>query len=185
MPKDCFYAGENENFVPDVNNPVIYHLRKKGESEPLVLLKQNHRVARDGTPLELDLLHGRPVPQADLKVQCWTSDQGKKSGEKYDWTCVISLPGGGLLESTNEFDFTAPEVGYRPSYQIQMLASEPDGWRNDVEKKLFFKTGNGLYGRMTFAMIAGGDHFCMIQSYINPSGSRNLEYDPAKAIMAH
>jgi hypothetical protein len=28
---------------------------------------------------------------------------------------------------------------------------------------------------MIFSMIAGGHHFCMINSVLNPSGSRNLE----------
>jgi hypothetical protein len=129
-----YYAGKNENFLPDSNNPVIYHLRKKGEAEHLVVLKQNYRVPRDGTPLELDLLHGKQVSQGDLKVRCWTSDQGKRSGAKYDWTCVITFPGGGLLESTNEFDFVAPEAGYQTSYQIQMFESQPEGWKSDVEK---------------------------------------------------
>ncbi len=40
---------------------------------------------------------------------------------------------------------------------------------------------DGRYGRMTFSMIAGGQHFCMIDSFLNPSGARNWEYDPQQA----
>ena len=29
------------------------------------------------------------------------------------------------------------------------------------------------------SMIAGGQHFCIVDSFLNPTGSRNLEYDEA------
>ncbi len=38
------------------------------------------------------------------------------------------------------------------------------------------------YAVITFRMIAGGDHFCTIDSFVNLSGSRNLEYDTGNAV---
>jgi hypothetical protein len=178
--KSFTYAGENENFVPDSRNPIVFHLRKKTKGEPLVGMKKNFRVARDGTPLEIDLLNGNAVApgHGHFRVECWTQDEGKKRGEKYDWTCRLSVPGGGFLENTNEFAFLAPESGYQEGVEIIMQASAGREWKKDVERQFYFKLGNGMHGRMTFAMIAAGDHFCMIEALTNPSGSRNLEPDP-------
>ena len=85
-----FYAGENQNFVPDAANPVMFRLKKKGVAEPLVHVQapiggaKGFRVARDGTGVEISLATGKTVPsgQGDLRVQCWTDDQSKPRGEK-------------------------------------------------------------------------------------------------------
>ena len=173
------YAGANVNFVPDQYNPVIFHLRKKGVGEKLIGVKQNYQVARDGTPLGIDLTTGKASAggSGNLVVQCWTDDQGKSSGQKYAWHCVVTVPGGGLALSDEAFAFEAPKTGYVPSAEIKMPADRPD-WRNDVDLRFFCRLADGRYGWMTFSMIAGGHHFCMIDSWLNPSGSRNLEPGP-------
>lgn len=171
-----FYAEHNgNNFVPDAGNPVIFLLRKKGTGENLIGVKQNYRVARDGTPLGIDLTTGKTTGSSgDFVVQCWTDDQGKASGQKYDWHCVVTIPGGGVVPTDEEFPFQAPENGYVPTNGIAMPADRPD-WTSDVDLKFYYRLADGRYGRMTFSMIAGGQHFCMIDSVLNPSGSRNLE----------
>lgn len=52
-----YYAGQNQNFTPDASNPLVFHLRKKGNVEPLLNWGQSgprpaisFAVARDGTP---------------------------------------------------------------------------------------------------------------------------------------
>ena len=192
LAREGYYvsAADNKSFEygdpysrpnPQPGSPVIFHLRKKGQAEPLVAMQKNFRVARDGTPLEIDLLAGKAVPagQGHLRIECWTRDQGKKRGEKHDWQCRVSIPGGGMLVNTNEFAFLAPESGYQESFEIVMPASLDREWKKDVQRELYFKLKDGKYGRMTFAMIAAGDHFCMVGALTNPSGSRNLEFDPA------
>jgi len=157
-------------------NPVIFLLRKKGTGENLIGVKQNYRVARDGTPLGIDLATGKATTggSGDFVVQCWTDDQGKASGQKYDWHCVVTIPGGGVVPTDEEFPFQAPENGYVPTNGIAMLA-DGTNWTSDVDLKFYYRLADGRYGRMTFSMIAGGQHFCMIDSVLNPSGSRNLE----------
>jgi len=73
-----------------------------------------------------------------------------------------------------EFAFLAPESGYKPTAEINMPAGA-QGWKDDVDLKFYYRLADGRYGRMTFSMIAGGQHFCMIDSVLNPTGSRNLE----------
>ena len=161
---------------PDPQNPVIFHLHKKGHGESLVGLKRNYRIPRDGTPVSIDLTTGATATSesGNVVVRCWTQDAGKRSGEKYDWRCVVGIPGGGAVTNNEEFTFEAPEEGYVPSLEIAMPADRPD-WQDDVDLKFYYRLADGRYGRMTFSMIAGGQHFCMIDSVLNPSGSRNLE----------
>jgi hypothetical protein len=182
------YAGENVNFVPDILSPVLFRLRKKAKAEPLIHIQaimggpKGFRVARDGTPLEISLTTGQTTSagQGDIRVQCWTDDQGKSPGEHYDWRCRISVPNGGLLQYTNEFPFEAPLDGYQQFDEINMPASIEKGWQRNAGRSYFVKLGSGNYARMTFKMIAGGDHFCQLESFLNPSGSRNLEADPSR-----
>ena len=161
---------------PDPQNPVIFNLRKKGMGENLIGVKQNYRVARDGTPLGIDLITGKASigGNGDFVVQCWTQDEGKPSGSKYDWRCVVTVPGGGVVTNNDEFAFLAPENGYVLTNEIAMPADRTN-WTSDVDLKFYYRLADGRYGRMTFSMIAGGQHFCMIDSILNPSGSRNLE----------
>ena len=109
-----------------------------------------------------------------LVVQCWTNDQGKRSGEKYDWRCILAIPGGGIVATDEEFPFSAPEIGYKPMLEISMPADRTN-WNSQVDLKFYYRLADRRYGRMTFSMIAGGQHFCMVDSFLNPSGSRNLE----------
>lgn len=173
---DGYHFQGNETHHPDPFNPVVFHLQKKGVGEQLITMKRNYRIPRDGTPVSVDLTTGATATSegGDFVVQCWTQDAGKRSGEKYDWRCVVSIPGGGAVTNNEEFAFEAPEEGYVPSLEIAMPADRPD-WQDDVDMKFYYRLADGRYGRMTFSMIAGGQHFCMIDSILNPSGSRNLE----------
>jgi preprotein translocase subunit SecG len=164
------------DFSPDPQNPVVFHLRKKGTPEPLLRLDRSYRIARDGTPVSVDLATGASTTgeSGNFVVQCWTKDQGKKSGEKYDWRCVITMPGGGIVPVNEEFAFQAPQNGYALTNEIAMPADSTN-WTSQVDLKFFYRLADGHYGRMKFSMIAGGQHFCMIESVLNPTGSRNLE----------
>jgi hypothetical protein len=135
-----------------------------------------NRIPRDGTPVSFNLATGATSTgeTGNFVVSCWTEDQGKRSGEKYDWHCSITLPGGGMVQTEEEFPFLAPEVDYKPAIEINMPADRA-GWKSDVDLKFFYRLADGGYGRMTFSMIAGGQHFCMIDSILNPTGSRKLE----------
>ena len=62
------------------------------------------------------------------------------------------------------------------------MPKNAEKWQPQAERSYFLKLANGCYARIEFKMIAGGDHYFKIESYLNPSGSRNLEYDPKKSI---
>ena len=63
-----------------------------------------------------------------------------------------------------------------------MPATAPH-WNDNSSRNYFLKLANGTYTRIDFKMIAGGDNFFEITSYLNPAtGHRNLEFDSAKQI---
>jgi hypothetical protein len=171
------YAGENQNFVPDFGNPVVFQLRKKGDGAELVHFKKNFPVPKGGTPILVDLATGSISASSKdaLRVECWTSDSEKKSGWKFEWKCRVSVPGGGLQIYDEIFPFTAPKDGYVADEIIDMTATDDPKWSQDVRRKFYVKVADGRFARMEFRMVAHGEHFCQIDSFFNPSGSDNLE----------
>ena len=178
------YAGENQNFVADPNRAVTFRLRKKGVTEPLAYCKKKFQINRDGSPIGIDLrrCENTPVELSSFIVRCWTEDRGSKPGQKYDWRCRISVPGGGIQKYTDEFPFQAPTEGYAGADEISMPAALGQDWGDSAKRGYFLKLANGNYARMTFEMVAFNDHFFQIESVVNPSGSRNLEFDPNNVV---
>ena len=173
------YANPYEGlFKPDANNPVCFLLRKYGKAEPLVVVSKTYPIAKDGVPFEVELNEGKQVGagKGDIRVECWTNDNNIDAQHHHDWHCRISVLNGGLVEAPDEFAFTAPEQGYRPFDEITMLSSQQD-WSYAPQKRYFVKLPSGLYAFIQFKMMAAGDHVFKLESFLNPSGSRNLEYN--------
>lgn len=175
------YFGGN-HFNPDPLNPVVFHLRKKGEGAPLIQcdfpgFAHIAQLRHDGTPVELDLGKGAQVSSGNgqLKLEFWR-DLTNRNANVYDWKLQISAPGGGLAQTSEEFAFQAPESGYEPSIMIDMPSTK-QGWRNGLHAKYYLRLPDGSYGRMDIDFQAYNGVF-KIHSAINPTGSPNLE--PAK-----
>lgn len=179
------YGIENGNKPPAPDNPAIFVLCKKGEAEALKAFSSGGiRVPKNGEPVEVSLTKGMVVPagQGDIQVEVWTQDQQKDEQRRYHWQCRISVPGGGLVERKDNFDFMAPVEGYKPAMEISMDQSA-ERWQKGFDGQYFAKLKDGTFARFTLNLTTRGDHFFMIESYHNPTpGSRNLEFDPAKAI---
>jgi carboxypeptidase family protein len=172
--------------APTQDNPAVFILRKRRIADPLVHVDRDLAVARDGTPLEVNLVTGKPVSRGhgDLKVECWTNNVSPdpNANERYDWHFRMTVPGGGILErADSELSFEAPENGYEPSIEYQM-SQTAERWRRDHDGQYWVKLGNGNFARIRFRITTGGSHFVSITSYLNPSGSKNLEFDPDKVI---
>jgi hypothetical protein len=179
-----FYPSGNKVPLPTQNNPAVFEIRKMGDAVPLVVKGISKPISKAGTPIGINLESGKLVSdgQEDLKIQCWTNDQTKNAEGQYDWKCRISVPGGGLIERKDNFAFEAPADGYQPSDEI-VMSQTAEKWNPQASRQYFVKLSDNLYARIEFEMVAGGDHFFSIKSYLNPTpGSRNLEYDPAKKV---
>jgi hypothetical protein len=170
---------------PTKSSPAIFVLQKAGIAEPLIPLSTGGiKVPKNGTPVSIDLATGeRTFATAHcLRVEVWTQNQVLNAVGPYHWRCRVSVPGGGLVERKEQFDFEAPATGYQQYDEIVMLSNDPS-WKKRFKKEYFAQFSSGNYARLQFEFTSGGDHFFTVESYFNPrSGSRNLEFDPSKTV---
>jgi hypothetical protein len=169
---------------PSKDNPAVFVLQKMGETESLIKFEKYFKLSRKGEPVEVSLATGEVLEtgKSDIRIEAWTNDQATNEQGRYDWKCKVSVPGGGLIKRAGQFDFEAPKQGYKLSDDV-IMSQNADNWQSDIQRSYFIQLSNGCYARIEFRMIAGGNHYCKIESYLNPTpGSRNLEYDPAKRI---
>jgi hypothetical protein len=170
---------------PTQANPAIFVLRKKAATEPLVVVtSRQYEVSKTGTPIRIDLQSGRQGVAGNdpLTVQTWVNDERKDAKGRFSWKYRIEVPGGGLTERKDEMDFQAPADGYRPSDEIDMLADRAD-WNTSASREFFIKLADGKYAHVKIEVMVGGRfNFVVLESYLNPSGSPNLEHDSAKEI---
>ncbi len=103
----------------------------------------------------------------------------------YEWTLTLESLDGGLMESNDEQMFLAPAEGYQTKLVIHMPADATD-WTNEKSFNLYLKLRGGQqYGRAELKVLVGSDRQATpfyIISFINPGGSRNLEYDPLQNV---
>jgi hypothetical protein len=141
------------------------------------------KVPKNGSPVGINLANGgRTNGPNRLQIEAWTQDQSKDEQGRYPWRCRISIPGGGLVEREEQFAFEAPPAGYRESDEVVMEPNDTK-WKKRFKKDYFAKLPDGTYARFQFEFTSGGEHFFMVESYLNPKpGSHNLEYDPEKQV---
>ncbi len=175
---------ENNFHEADTNNPVIFHLRKKGETEPLIYRQTLFGFSANGAPGYLDLMEGknRKEQSGDIIVRLTRGPKDEKG--HFDWSVTFQAVDGGFLESTDEFMFVAPESGYQQSFEVKMSKDDPQ-WRLELKKKFYVKSRAGkLYASVEVDIISQYNQEAAIdvKAFVNPFGSRNLEYDPEKQI---
>lgn len=167
---------------PTKDKPAVFVLYKMGKTAPLVRVEQSARIPKDGTPATVDLMSGRLSPSGNLRVEAWT--EAPVEGRKFTWRCCVTIPGGGLVERKGQFDFEAPEDGYEESVELGM-SGDAEQWTSQQQRDYFVKLPDGRFARVSFTMIAGGNHYFLLESFFNPTpGSRNLEYDPKQKTKA-
>lgn len=170
------------------NDPATFVLRKKGETVPLVAVRDRDiRLPVDGTAVAISFRSGTAVPlgQGDLQIEALTTNRTSPR-LAFDWKCRISVPGGGLIKAPDQgFNFIAPSDGYVPADDIEVPARLGADWRSQIARDYFLRLRDGTYARAQVAVTVGSENFASITSYLNPTpGDRNLEYDPAKQVKA-
>ena len=177
-------SGEKET---SPNDRAIFTMWKLKGVEPLVHEEKFYGVNPDGRVYTIDLLKGTKIESetvmGDLRVRI-QRPLSIQSRAKFDWSFVITAIDGGFVEAKAGYLNEAPESGYQPQCEIQMSKSEPD-WHEQIERTYYLKSRGGqVYGRIQFTVIPNYRDVSVFKfdSYVNPAGSRNLEFDPAKQI---
>ena len=197
ISKDGYYSGtesSNESFTygmpsgelpaTDPDKPAIFRLHKKGKIEPLIFVPGRFKKVFDlsgkKNPAVIDLETADRV----RPVGTWSNRQAileyrqNNDSENREWELEVSVKEGGIVERTGRFDFLAPEDGYQKSIIITSeneLAKGHVHARAGTDKHFFAKFPDGTYGRFVIGLFSRDDPYFTLASWINPSGSRNLE----------
>jgi hypothetical protein len=164
---------------PTRESPTLFKLVRKGEGVTLIhVASKQVRLPLDGRSVEIGL--GERSLTVKVRLHS-TAALEPNEFRHFDWICGLAVPNGGLVERLNSLDFQAPEMGYVPEIEIQIVSASNLPWSSRINKEYFVHYPNGRYGRFSIT-ISGETGFCRFESYFNPSGSRNLEVDPTKLV---
>ena len=175
-----------DGFVPDPNNPMVLRMWKLKGAEPMIKARIHAYIPCDGTPVLFDLVTGKRVASGgDLTVRFVRDPVEIVRGRLFGWHLSLEISNGGLKEITDIYPNEAPSGGYQQVVAADMPAGTKQ-WSSKFRKGYFFSAREGHdYGRIRIDLT--GDFQPPPTSfdadiYINPSGSRNLEFDPYKLI---
>jgi hypothetical protein len=180
-----YYENEDKKFRPDANSPETFLMWKLAGAETLLRKSIGVGIPYDGSTVIFDIQSGREVKSGgDVKVTLLrTPLQIKRGQEKYDWTATIEAVNGGVIASTDEFMYRAPESGYES--KITITTSAKDAKWSASKSVSFYLKSRGTYARVTADFTTDYDKpktGFRITAFINQSGSRNLEYDPLQGV---
>lgn len=197
-----YFEADHKRHIPDPKNPVLFVLWKKQGAESLIHYEREWRFPVNTGPVKIDLLKAEMGQSpADLIVNITRSPLGMRYGERgFAWTASIEVEGGGLVRA-GEINYynQAPADGYESrleyAQEAQSVRAAQEGrsiwtWREGVAETFYFTSRNGKnYGRLNLEIRPNidrkeGDNVALIavKAWLNPNSSRNLEFDPAKAI---
>jgi hypothetical protein len=163
---------------PNLITPVLFHLRKQRPGAELIRKSVEVVLPGDGTAVMIRLETGLIAPDGQLEVKAWKPWPPRPMSPPYDWKVRLTMPNGGFVESAEEFAFEAPDAGYTPSFEVNMVAAAKDNWKVSAARTLYFSYGDPAnYGRLTLR-TDGNSRYTFIDYVVNPSGSRNLENGP-------
>lgn len=178
-----FAFGSKHPPTSSQQEPIVFTLQKPGVIEPLIHEEErNYRLTRDGSPMEIDLHPGGSSANR-VVLRCWNKELEPRpqTEPRYDWRLEITVPGGGITERKDIMAFEAPEAGYEPKAMIDMPVDAKPSWSRSAQRSYFIRFGDNAFARVNVEMIAGGDHFVVWESHLNPkAGSRNLDTDPGQ-----
>lgn len=163
------YAGDRDPNIPDTPGKAwIFGVYKKQKPANLVNRSNTGHGSMDGTPLKIDLgTYGQLIAEGT------SSKPAEWDGKPFDWNLRFFIPNGEIVECNDEVTFHAPMEGYGPGVALAMSRNDK-GWRTDVWKSFYIKTGN-LFGRIDVFVSVYHDLYLSVHYLINPDGSTNLE----------
>lgn len=175
---------EQNYYEPNPENPILFRLRKMGDVPTDLLVRESLiGITPNGTALPIDLRAARKGSPGDVAVSITRS--GPEEGKRYNWSVAIAgINGAGLIESDAPFMFEAPEEGYLRQYNYQFEAGSSD-WQSQLRKKYYARSSDGkIYASLEIKFMPKYQDgaAARIRFFVNPTGSRNLEYPPNKVL---
>lgn len=170
---------------PNIDDPVTFRLVKKLDPEPLVVRHISKRTTYDRATyydIERGELTRDAPPGGALKIEFERSESPQ--GQAFDWTWKVeAVNGGGLQEAKDEIVQMAPEDNYLPAWRMSLSANAQD-FRKSGRARFYIRTSDNRFAWVGLELghpnLRSVGPKLTVDSYMNPSGSRNLEYDPTK-----
>jgi hypothetical protein len=167
------------------SNRIILTMWKVRGAEVLVHKEWESRIAYDGTPAMFELATGKKSATGDLLITLSRTPLKIKRGrDKYDWNVKIVVRGGGLIADYSPYPFWAPQNGYQPLFEASMSSNNVP-WSSQFRNTFYLKNAKNRYGRLSLDISTDSmrsDTGIAVKTWMNPSGSENLEFDPKKQI---
>lgn len=182
----AFDPGALERYVPDLANPVVYHMWKRLGAAELEGLSFESMIPSDGQSIWIaeksDKGSRAELPDAILKLTVNRERRMVTFADKspYKWNFEIDMLGGGIQKTDDLFLYQAPETGYNPILTVLHEASDPN-WIREQTFIFYFKTNKNKYGRGEIFVSNWENEsevYCRMSITWNPDGSRNLEPKP-------
>lgn len=166
---------------PNTSNPVTFQLIKKLDPEPIIARHLSQRTTYD-EPSYFDVDRGMLVQQrtarAGLKFTFERSESPQ--GQPFDWKWKVEGVNSALLEITDEFPQLAPEHGYVSNWESSEAASAPS-FEQTGRTRFYVRTAANTYARVEGEVAHPNARSLgpriTVNSFLNPSGSRNVDYD--------
>jgi hypothetical protein len=161
---------------PTKEKPAIFVL---GEAHPHGSIRsvvgKEIPMVMDGMEIAINLLTGEVGSdgKSSAHLSCRTDYERHENG-RYSWSFEVSIPSGGLIVRTDQYAFEAPESGYQPADK-QTILFDTERWSPSSDRDYFVKFESGMYGRLHVVLATHGQHYAVLTSYINESGSRDTE----------
>lgn len=159
--------------TPDPMNPVVFVMRRDRQGEALIVRGRQEAKLEKGTQVR-----SFPIGAGDVYVSVERLPD-QTTNARY-WNARVTVPDGGLLLTTDEFPYEAPEAGYATEYVITNGMSV----MGNQGGMFYVKTPKG-FGRVMVYYIPNMP-WVYVESWFNPNPmSRNLELDRARVINLH
>ena len=184
------YDGKNPD--ADFKSPsrgIIFHLWKKGDTERLIPINIGVNLDVESSGQWVSNYFVRFVPPqvswtnfegADLIIKGVRRLNGNPD-RPFEFTFTFSFLKGGVVISDDAYPYQAPKTGYQTEWSFD---NKPQNNPADFPwtKTCYFKLRGGKFVVGTKMGFCNGGFDFSFNGYLNPSGSRNLEPDPAKLI---
>jgi len=164
-------------------DPVIFRMWQQRDAQSRAMLtKRRFRVygLSDGSENRIDLLAGKAIISTkkafDLSVVVSSDLPTMTEDRRYDWSASVSVFNGGIVETSEEHPFKAPQSGYKPKISFRMMASDAD-WSRKIEKGFYVRSRDGqVYAAVDIIIYAyrGRRVLVKVTSVANTGGSNDL-----------
>ena len=175
---DPYGKGQTHTFQKK-ESPEVFPIWQMSSSLPELTTNQFEVTMLDPNTYCIDLLRQKIITERD-ECDFICTYKIKKQKMRYDWTFQIEATDGGGISETNEiFMFLAPEK-YKDKWFFAMDKNEKH-WSRQIRKNFYIKSRNGKQFaniRINLFVYPDGRSRLNIQSFINSSGSKNLERIP-------